>query len=272
MELIYFLILCFYSFCDGFVLSSSILSGPKITDQHYIALFDQIGAEQHARRQLQSFIIDMQKELVSMKQEVKTLSTQQNNECKESDIMNIVHEHDFLRNNLSLLRYTHNELKSEIQNMTQNFNRLQINNSELQEGHNHMFQDYSKLLTENRLHYFMLNDLANNSSSLNHKFYNFLNSTEGIILWQVHKTQEDKKKLDNQFNSVIQEINHLNRITAARTQDFLAFIKEITNLKRNIDLMELGYNNLLEANDKIQNETLRIKQLAKSTEERKKGK
>jgi hypothetical protein len=46
------------------------LIGAPITDQYYIALFDKIAQEKHARRLVQQYIIGLQKELDATKQEI----------------------------------------------------------------------------------------------------------------------------------------------------------------------------------------------------------
>ena len=232
----------FVSVC-GFLMdtntpSGSGLIGAPITDQNYIALFDKIAQEKHARRLVQQYIIGLQKELDVAKQEIVTLHKQDNISCKESDISNIEKDTFILRQNANQLKADHSSLKTEVNILKESNKQIALKNEQLKLSYVQLHQNLSVVFADNVILKEKLKDFQNATSTIISDFQNFINSKYGKQLALLRTIQNEKDTFLPKIQTVNQQIDALKRTSISRTQDFVAFIRGIGSLKSMIN--ELG--------------------------------
>ena len=225
----------------GFLMDTNTpsgLIGAPITDQYYIALFDKIAQEKHARRLVQQYIIGLQKELDVTKQEILTLHKQDNISCKESDISNIEKDTFILRQNANQLKADLSSLKTEVNRLKESNKQIALKNEQLKLSYVQLHQNLSVVFADNVILKYKLKDFQNATSTIVSDFQNFINSKYGRQLALLRTVQNEKDTFLPKIQTVNQQVDALKRTSSSRTQDFVAFIRGLGSLKSMIN--ELG--------------------------------
>ena len=125
-----FVIVCF-SLCKGFLLNNgAVSSGSNMSDQHYVYVMDQITQDRQNMKIMKQFVLQLQQEMKSTKQELMSLK-QGNGFLQHLEISQLKTVSMTLKGTVAKLQNGYDSLKQELAQVKTDNNVLNENNKQL---------------------------------------------------------------------------------------------------------------------------------------------
>ena len=219
-----FVILCF-SLCNGFLLNNgAVSSGNNMSDKHYLYVMDQIGQDRQTIKIMELFVLQLQQEMKSTKQELMNLK-QGNGYLQNQEISQLRNESMTLKQTVTKLQNGYDSLKHSTADQMKNATELNANVISLNQ----------KTDTINA----MINSLTSSSKAHGQDFLALQNKTitaEKKIVVLV----TENNKVSNELNHLI--ISHDSLLN--KTTDAMKKIETLVKDNRHVstELNHLSYN------------------------------
>ena len=200
-------IICF-SLCNGFLLNNGAVSSVNnMSDKHFVYVMDQILQDRQNMKIMEKFVLQLQQEMKSTKQELMSLK-QGNGHLQNQEISQ-------LRNESMTLKQTVTKLQNELAQVKTDNNVLNVNNKQL----------FMRLQNE-------ISACNNKTLKTSEELDKFTHST-AEQLKNATELNANVNSLNKKTDTINVMINSLTSSYKARGQDFLALLnKTITAEKK----------------------------------------
>ena len=202
-------IICF-SLCNGFLLNNSaVCSGNNMSDKHFVYVMDQILQDRQNMKIMEKFVLQLQQEMKSTKQELMSLK-QGNGHLQNQEISQ-------LRNESMTLKQTVTKLQNELAQVKTDNNVLNVNNKQL----------FMRLQNE-------ISACNNKTLKTSEELDKFTHSTAAEQLKNVTELNANVNSLNKKTDTINVMINSLTSSSKARGQDFLALLNKTITAEKKI--------------------------------------
>lgn len=224
------------STCHGFLLTNKTgipsIGTNGLTDGHYLILTDALSVQKQLLTQMETFVLQLQNEFKTLKQEVKDLKSM-NNVTQSLAVAPLKKEsanHSLaisaLKKESASQSLVISKLKNDTSEARAKSTRLQNINDILQKKFDTLQKENNVLKHDNAVIKIQISNWNNFSVYINKELNSFTHSIAATNIQNVTSIQSNMDSLTSQMKTLNSQISTLVSTSTSRSQDFLALLNK----------------------------------------------